>query len=114
MRPAQIHYAGTGKKQHEELEHAFADTKEGQLERAQQEAGFFNGAFDIRSERLKTALANKDKEPDEYEAALASFNELVNDLNEGDLANYSTHISTLGFAEEAFGHDDEKFDLKSD
>lgn len=115
MRPAQIQYHNfKGKEQHKKLEKEYSKTKSGQLEIAEQEANLFNDAFDIRKERLDKALKDRENGPNgqkEYESALTSFNELVKDLNEGNLENYMSHIDLL---REDHGFDKEKYDLKSD
>jgi hypothetical protein len=74
---------------HQMLEHEFEEeTKEGQMNMAHEEAGFFNEAYNLRENRLRQAEANKNTAPDEYSAALASFDELVADLKESDLRKY--------------------------
>ena len=87
----------------EALKEAHSRTKEGQMEMAQGEASFFNEAYDIRAERLRQAGDNRANAPEEYEAALASFNELVKDLNESDLVKYQNQIDRKMSDKEIWG-----------
>ena len=88
-----------GMAEHEALEEKYARSKEGQLELGQQEASFFNDAYDVRKNRLDMAI-EKGKEENghltfedpldsaEYKMALWDFNQLVKDLKDSDLRKY--------------------------
>lgn len=109
--PAFWHYnVGSGEQEHKRLEQARLDTVEGQVELAQQEAGFFNDAYEVRKERLRKALEKIEGEEEpsasdmaEWRMALRSFNELVRDLNEGDLRDYAHAVEFRRTNEEWWG-----------
>jgi hypothetical protein len=104
FRSEQIRYQhGKGRGEHMELEKASAATKAGQLELAQEEASFFNDAFDVRAARLSEAEKNRETAPEEYNAALESFDELIRDLNEGDLRKYHQSLFIKRLNQDSFG-----------
>ena len=103
-----------GRAEYNELEAKQAQTKEGQLELANEEASFLNDAFDVRAKRLEEAVQKKDQSPEaaaEYDMALNDFNEIVKDLNEGDLSRYSLGIERRKSDDEFFHHTN-KSDLR--
>ncbi len=123
IRPDQMEYRHkgfpgrkTGHAKHLGIEKQYAKTEAGQLELAQQEASFFNDAFDVRAERLSQATKGKERGGSRYdfEKARAEFDVLVKDLNEGDLNKYMANVTTLKIAEDNFGPGSAKRNVRSD